>query len=147
MSRVSRHINITVKTTPAYSPFSNGIVERHNAILAETMVKTLDDLKCEPELALSWALSAKNALLNNDGFSPNQLVFGKNFNFPSVVSNKLPALSTTTNEIIKDKLQVLHNARQNFIKSESSEKVKRAFRHKTRTFSGCTFVAGDQVVL
>ena len=100
---MSRQINITVKVTPAHSPFSNGTVERHNAVLAETMCKVLSDVNCEPDLALSWALSAKNSLLNNNGFSPNQLVFGKSCSFPSVVSNDLPAFDVATTDVMRKK--------------------------------------------
>ena len=57
-------LNIEVATTVGESPFSNGTVERHNKVLAEAMQKTLDDVKCELEIALAWALSAKNALQN-----------------------------------------------------------------------------------
>ena len=35
------------------------------------MMKTKGDAKCEPEIALAWAYSAKNALQNQDGYSPN----------------------------------------------------------------------------
>ena len=44
---------------PAESLFSNGIVERHNKVIYETMMKTKDDAKCEPEIALAWVRSSK----------------------------------------------------------------------------------------
>jgi hypothetical protein len=67
--------NVVVKTTAAESPWSNGTVERHNAVLGNMVIKIVDDLKCSNEVALAWALSAKNALQNNFGYSPNKLVF------------------------------------------------------------------------
>ena len=66
-------LNIEVATTAGESPFSNGTVERHNKVLAEAMQKTLDDVKCELDMVLAWAVSAKNALQNCGGYSPNQL--------------------------------------------------------------------------
>ena len=57
-------LNIEVATTAGESPFSNGTVERHNKVLAEALQKTLDDVKCELDMALAWAVSAKNALQN-----------------------------------------------------------------------------------
>ena len=36
------------------------------------------------DLAIQWAISAKNALENMYGFSPNQLVFVKNISLPSI---------------------------------------------------------------
>ena len=68
---MNEKLNIEIATTAAESPFSNGTVERHNLILAEAMQKTLLDVKCEPQIALSWAVSAKNALQKHSRFSPN----------------------------------------------------------------------------
>ena len=53
---MSERYNITVKTTAAEAPWSNGLCERHNAVLAETMLKTMADSNCSPEVALSWAV-------------------------------------------------------------------------------------------
>ena len=84
-------MNIEVTTTARESPFSNETVERHNKVLAEAMQKTLDDVKCELDMALAWAVSMKKALQNCGGHSPNQLGFGRNVNMPTVLENKLPA--------------------------------------------------------
>ena len=142
----SESLNIRICTTAAESPWSNGIVERHNAILGLTVSKTMEDTNCNLELAVAWAVSAKNSLKNVNGFSPNQLVFGKNPNFPNVCDDRLPALQNkSTCEIVADNLNALHAARQNFIKSESSKKIRDALRHKTRTFSDVVYNNGDIV--
>ncbi len=73
-------LGIRQMTTAAYSPFSNGVVERHNAVIKNTMDKLQNDSSfksLEPEILLSHAVIAKNSLLNRHGFSPFQLVFGK----------------------------------------------------------------------
>ena len=62
-------LNIEVATTAVESSFSNGTVGRHNKVLAEAMQKTLDDVKCELDMALAWAVSAKNALQNCGGYT------------------------------------------------------------------------------
>ena len=93
---VAELLDIKVMTSAAYSPWSNGIVERHNAVIENMILKIVDDSKCSVQTALVWAISAKNALSNNKGFSPNQLVFGRNPNLPSVLTAKPPALRTTT---------------------------------------------------
>ena len=48
-------------------------------------MKSKDEVKCSPEVALVWAVSAENALQNNKGISPNQLVFGHSTNLPTVI--------------------------------------------------------------
>ena len=110
------------------------------------MSKVLEDTNCELEIALAWAVSAKNSLKNVYGFSPNQLVFGKNPNHPNVCDNKLPALEgKTTSEIVADNLNAMHSARQQYLKSESSDKLRRALRHQTRTYSNVRYNTGDHV--
>ena len=143
---MNEQLNIETVVTAAESPFSNGIVERHNRILAEAMMKTLADVKCDKEMALAWAVSAKNALQNNNGFSPNQLVFGYNVNLPNVLVNLPPALEvTTSSEIVRKQLEAMHSARQNYIKAESSERIKRALKHQTRTYADDHFENGEKV--
>ena len=91
-------------------------------------------------------MCAKNSLQNVNGYSPNQLVFGANISLPSVVTDQPPALEPTTqSEIIRKKLSVIHNARKNFIKSESSEKIRRALNHQVRTFSEEVYIPGEKV--
>ena len=109
-------------TTAAESPFSNGVVE-----------KMQEETKCDSDTALAWALSAKNDLQNQAGYSPNQLVFGYNTNFPTVLTDLPPALeSTTLSEIVRKSLEAMHVSRENFIKAESSERIRRALGKKIK---------------
>ena len=132
---MNEKLNIETSTSPGESPFSNGVVERNNALLYETMMKTMDDAKCNMETALAWATSAKNSLQNSFGFSPNQLVFGKGVNFPSVEHSKPPAMESARSDLVRQNLNALHKARESYIKAESSERIKRALRHNVRTYS------------
>ena len=85
------------------------------------MQKTLDDVKCELDMALGCAVSAKSTLQNCGGYSPNQLVFGRNVNMPTVLEDKLLTLeSNTSSNIIRKNLKALHGAGKNFIQAESS---------------------------
>ena len=121
---MGEQLNINVKTTAAESPSSNGIVEKHNRIIGNIMEKVLLDVKCSLDVALAWCLSAKNSLLNSYGYSPNQLVFGYNPNFPSVLNNQLPAQNgVTSSELIASHLNSLHAARKRFIETEADEKL------------------------
>ena len=60
-------LGITIQTTAAESPWSNGIVERNNQTLATMMDKIIADTNCSPDLALAWALNAKSSLKNVAG--------------------------------------------------------------------------------
>ena len=143
---VAELLGTRVITTAAYSPWSNGIVERHNAVLENMILKLIDDSKCSVANALVWAVTAKNALHNNLGYSPNQLVFGKNNNLPSVLTAKPPALhSCTHSQLLAEHLNALHAARTAFIASEASRKIKLALQKQTRDTSSKSFHLGAQV--
>ena len=146
LREMGEKLGIEIITSPAESPFSNGIVERHNKTLYEVTMKTLEDTACGHEIALAWGVSSKNSLYNIDGFSPNQLVLGNNISLPSLLSDELPALETTTSsEIVRKNLEALHSARENFIRAENSHKIRRALKAKTRTFADVNFQNGDKV--
>ena len=66
----------------AESPWNNGLNERNNGILGEMVKKTLEDKHCSFKIALAWDIGAKITLYSIHGFSPNQLVFGRNPNLP-----------------------------------------------------------------
>ena len=116
MKELSNLLGVEVTASPAEAPFSNGIVERHNKILFETMMKTMSDTKCGVSVALAWACSAKNALDNHHGYCPNTYLFGQNVNYPSVLTDEPPALShKSSSDIIENTIKTIHSARENFI--------------------------------
>ena len=116
--------NIKILATAAESPWSNGVCERLNAVIGENVSRILEDTQCDLELALAWAISARNALSNKSGFSPNQLVFSFNPAIPDVFNSEPPALEpVTSSEIVRKNLGALHLARREFIRSESAEKI------------------------
>ena len=45
--------------------------------------KTMNDGVHELALAIHWCVAAKNSLENVYGYSPNQLVFARNPNYPA----------------------------------------------------------------
>ena len=146
MKEMHEKFGTETSTTPGEAPYSNGIVERSNAVIYESMMKTKEDVKCSFETALAWAVSAKNALQNVYGFSPNQLVFGYNVNLPSVLSSQLPALDPVcSSDLVRKNLNAIHRARENFVKAESSERIMKALRHQVRTYSEEEFTNGDKV--
>lgn len=131
------NFNISVVTTPAYSPWCNGICERHNYILSDILLKVRKDTGCDWETGLAWALSAKNSLINHNGFSPNQIMFGRQPNLPSILNDKLPALEgMTISERVGQNISSLYAARRAFAAADSSGRIRKALRCKTRPFNG-----------
>ena len=137
--------NVKLITTAAESPWSNGTVERHNAILTETFLKVLDDLKCSPDQALAYSVFAKNSLVNSNGFSPFQIVFNRSANIPTVENSELPGLeSIVDSHVVARHINCLHKCRESYIKAETSERIKRAMRTNVRTDKG-PFLNGETV--
>ena len=132
---LNEKFDIETSTTPGEAPFSNGIVQRNNLILFESMMKT-KDAHCSLEMALAWSVSAKNCLQNVYGYSPNQLVVGQNVRIPSTITSQLPALENTCyNDLVRNNLTAMHKAHEQIIKTESSQKIMQSLKHKTRTYS------------
>ncbi len=75
-------LGIRVTTPAAFSPFSNGTVERHKSVLKSMLTKLRGDQDFKTlhdQTLLGQAVYAKITLLNRHGFSPFQLVFGKHY--------------------------------------------------------------------
>ena len=88
----------------------------------------------------------KNTLQNVHGYSPYQLVFGKKPSLPAFLSDRPPALDeTSSTTILRDNLNALHRAREAFIESESSEKLRRALNHNIRSSGDIKYITGDRV--
>lgn len=105
-------LDFETSTTPVEAPFRNGIAEKNNKILYEPMMKTMEDLKCAMPTALPWTISPKNVLQNVNGYSPIQLVFSMNVTLPSVLTDKPPALdSSCQSDLIQKIRAVIHSAR------------------------------------
>lgn len=146
MRALGEAFNIKIMTTSAESPWSNGVCERQNAVIGDIVRKIVDESGCDLEVALAWAVSARNTLTNYAGFSPNQLVFGHNPGLPNVYQNDPPALEITqASDIVRNNLNALHVARREFLKTESSERLSRALRHNIRSSDLNDVQNGDEV--
>ena len=73
-------------------------------------------------------------------------MFRKKPNYPCAMNDKLPALQgVTSGELIAQHLNAMHSARKAFISCESSEKLRRALRHKTCDIMKIIYKSGDTV--
>ena len=124
--------NICVRTTPSKSPWSKGQCECHNQTFTMILLKIKDDVGCDYETALSWAVSAKNTLYNYNGFTPSQLVFGLNATLPNFINNQVPAESEAKHPDIALHIAALHAARKEFMAAEANRKLKLALHKNTQ---------------
>ena len=104
-----QNLNIIVSTTATESPWRNRLNEQDNGILREIVKKAIEDTNCCFEVTLARTISTKNTLPEVHDYSPNQLAFDRNPNFPSLVTDKLSALEgVSTSEVVEDNLNAMH---------------------------------------
>ena len=140
------NLNIHVMTTPAEAPWCNGVVEKHNHIIGVMLEKLWEDGLKDIKQNLSWCLNAKNSMENHNGFTPYQIALGTNPILPNYLNSQLPALEGVTNsERVAKQMQLMHECRKAFTQAESSEKLRRALRSNTRTYTDNDVNIGDLV--
>ena len=146
MRALGESFSIKLITTAAESPWSNGVCERLNGVLGKLVLKILDDVKCAVQIALAWAVYARNSYYNNSGFTPNQLVFGFNPGMPDIYNSKLPGFEkVTSSEIVRRNLEAQRLAKAEFVKFDSCEKIRRALKHNVRKTLIEDLEIGDEV--
>ena len=122
------------------------MVERHDAVLEDMLLKTCEDKIVSIEIALQWVINSKNYLTNVHGFSHYQLVFGFNLKLPNIFINTPSVLEEPNiSKLVVDNLNAMRSASKAFVTSESSEKLIRALKHNLRTYQDAIFVTGDTV--
>ena len=67
-------------------------------------------------------------------FSPNQLVFGCNIYTPWVMTDQPSVLTLVISSNIRNNLNVIHNAKKNYMAAKASGKIQKALRHKIRSY-------------
>ena len=93
--QISVKTYVKISTTPAESPWCNGICERHNAILTELLLKVKEDI-VHGKQPLHEQSILRILLLELVVLARNQLVFGKNNSLPSYLNdNYLPGIQKT----------------------------------------------------
>ena len=84
--------NVVDASTAGYSPWQNGICEKHHATVDDTLERLVADYpEYRLDVLLAWALMVKNSAYDQHGFSPNQLVYGANPALPSVLTEGVSA--------------------------------------------------------
>ena len=99
---------------------------------------------CDQETAFACTISAKNCFINISGFTPHQIVLGRNINLLSIYNDQ-PSADLSQNKIIIDYLSVLHATTRAFVATELSKKLKTALQIKKTRQTREHFNHGSQV--
>ena len=142
------NLGVTFMATAAQASFSNGINERHNAILKDILNKLRLDEEhnsTPTDILLSYAIFAKNCLVDNLGFSPHQRVYGRNPNIPNINSGNIcHANNNYESDHVREHLNLLHKSRIAYMKAENSDRIKRALNSRIFASDG-PFYYGEKV--
>ena len=75
------------------------------------------------------------------------MVFGKNPNLPSALTDEPPALeNVTSSQVVADHLNAISAARKAFLEAESFDKLKKALARKIRLATNLIYEVGDSVL-
>ena len=141
-------LGVHVVTTGAESPWSNGLVERHHALISRNVSKIMEETDCSVSTALAWAVNAKNSLSNINGYSPYQLLLGVNPSIPSLdnpYESPTCLEQETPSQRVAKHLQAMYNARKQQMAAEADERIRRALRSKSRDVYAKSVSQGDKV--
>ena len=77
-------------------------------------------------------MNAKNCLVNVHGFSPYQIVYGRNPYSPSNINKPSALEDKTIGEVMKRHFTNLQEAQKSYLAAEPSERIQRVFRKQIR---------------
>ena len=134
---------IQVVPVAGQAHWQHGKVERHGSILKDMLTKVLvQNSGCTPE-EVSWMANevtmAKNALAREHGFSPSQLLFGKEPRlYGEVEENGEPcvfhfSVGDRGTQLAK-RMRYRNEARQEYIRSQAQRMLNQTARNKTRAW-------------
>ncbi len=134
MREVASALNIQLLTTGANSPWQNPINERNHAITDSIVRASLRDYpNMSLEVALAWAITAVNSMSNVRGFSPYQLVFGRQIKLPNILDDPPPTWEEPTkSKSLLETLDALHKTRTEYTRAERCERIRKALKAKIR---------------
>ena len=134
------------RTTGAHSPWSAGVVERHHAVCDRTYDSLCKDFPhYKKELLLQWAVMIKNSQPTARGWSPFQVVYGKNPVLPNLMDSPISAMrEEVTSEALMQNMNALAKARVKFNEQLCDSRAAKMIKSKLRR-NQTVFRPGDHI--
>ena len=139
-------LGIEDKTGAAHSPWSYGIIEKHHGVVDKTFEALRRDFPgYNVNVLIQWAVMVKNSTTTATGWSPMQVVYGKNPVLPSLIDSNPAQLKE---EVLSDSLMqnwnALNEARIKYNEALADTQLKRMLKAKVRR-NQTIFKIGDNV--
>ena len=139
-------LGIEDKTGAAHSPWSYGIVEKHHAVVDKTFEALKRDYPhYSDSTLLQWAVTIKNSTTTAAGWSPFQVVFGKNPVLPSLLeANPASMKDEVLSKSLEENFNTMNAARIRYNQALADHQLKRMLKAKLRR-NQTVFQQGDFV--
>ena len=107
-----------------------------------------DDPNMTLQDAVDKAAWAKNSLINNQrGFSPFQIIYGRNPTIPSISDSTTGSLENLTlNEILRKIIESMQSTRLQMLASEYDHRIRVAIKDPLLKSTNIKYEVGNQVV-
>ena len=138
---------VNVKTHVTAAAWQRGRLERHGDILKDTLERLdishpiINDVSFDK--ALLQSILAKNALVRHEGYSPEQIVFGKALRVPGsllsdddLTSHALAEGADLEAERHRQRLDLRCLARKAFLEADNSQTIRRAALRRSTPLRG-----------
>jgi len=146
MAEYTRKTGCNQKTTPAFSPWSNGGNERNHATVDRTISKLREDdpnmkLQDAVDLACFW----KNAEVRKTGFSSHQLMYGRGVTIPGIIDGNVAIDSPMQFNEIATILDRHNRAKQYHAQADTEARIKNMMKTRNKEYNDYKFQTGDKV--
>merc|ERR1711905_8676 len=140
-------LGLTIKFTPSYSPWSNGINER-NHYSCDVIVKKIQEENSKVTLqeAVSMASWTHNTNVNTHGYSPLQLVTGKSIVLPGLSNGNTTTESLYDDEAVRTIMENHHEILKEYRQVEFTKKLEKAKDTRSKGYEDIILKAGDTVL-
>ena len=132
MKEVAGKYGISLRLTAANSPWSNGKNERNHYTCDVTIEKLMEeDSTLSLEEAVSHAVNARNLQVNKTGFSPRQLVFGRQSVIPGITDGNPSSMEPVTeSEAFRKELVNRQKSEELYRKVDANDRIQKMLSQK-----------------
>ena len=135
MEELVNKLGLKIEFTPGFSPWSNGDNERNhyscNLIIKKVMEEDRSIMLQEAVNLASWT---HNTIINVLGYSPLQLVTGKNITQPGLTSENLATELLYENEAVRQIIARHGELMKEFREAEFRRKLENAKKTRTKGY-------------
>ena len=148
LKEVAAKYGITITLTAANSPWSNGKNERNHYTCDLTTEKLMEeDSKLSIEDAVSHAVNAKNLQINKTGFSPRQLIFGKQGIIPGITDgNPANFEEVVESDVFRRELINRQRSEELYRKIDANARIQKALAQQAHGYLDHKYSAGDMII-